>query len=112
MKKKLKLISLIFCFFLGIMVLAQSSGGDNDNVFKIIKQIISFMFSLFLMLSIPILIFLGIKYISGWGEARELNKLLFYVVIGVVILVLSLFIPNLIKNFFDNIIGGPNPTTP
>lgn len=112
MEKKLKLIILIFYLLLGIMVSAQGSGGGNVDIFKIIKNIISFMFSLFLMLSIPILIFLGIRYISGWGEARELNKLLFYVIIGVVILVLSLFVPNLIKNFFDNIIRGSNPTTP
>jgi len=75
----------------------------QDEVFRILRNIIRFLFSALMLLSGLILIFLGIKYIFAKGDIKELHKTLLYVVLGIILLSSSFFVPNLIKNLIESL---------
>ncbi len=101
----LKLTIIIFLSFILVAFCTAQSGGGIDaigsEVLKILGNIIRFLFSILMLVSSALLIFLGIRYIANWGKPEELHKSILYVIVGIVLLVLSLFLPNLIKNFIE-----------
>lgn len=80
--------------------------GDStkaqSNAIKILSNIIKFLFSALMIISGGLLIFSGIKYATGWGSVQEIHKSLLYLIIGIVLLATSFFIPNLIKSFIES----------
>ncbi len=100
-----KLTIIIFLFFVLVVFCNAQTGGGIDNigseVLKILGNIIRFLFSTLMLISSALLIFLGIRYIANWGRPEELHKSILFVVVGIVLLILSLFLPNLIKNFIE-----------
>jgi hypothetical protein len=82
--------------------LADGIDDAKQKLLKILGNIIRFLFTILMIASSALLIFLGIKYITNWGKPEELHKSILYVVLGIVLLILSLFIPNLIKDFIEN----------
>lgn len=84
-------------------------GGGNGfseiqkEVTKILERITTFLFTALMILASGFFIFLGIKYIIGWGDMKELHKSLLYLSLGIVLLIISLFVPNLLKNFIESV---------
>lgn len=105
----MNLSKLLLVLFL-ILLIANFSFGDDGieavkgKLLKIFGNIIRFLFSILMLAGSALLIFLGIKYIGNWGNPQELHKSILYITIGIVLLVVSLFIPNLIKSFIENAI--------
>jgi len=107
-----KKVFLIFILFLVNFVLAQSGTSSIDrveaNVLKIFSNTIRFLFSVLMILGSLLLIILGIFLIvSGkekykvLGQEIEARQAFLYLIFGIVLLILSFFIPNLIKNFIE-----------
>ncbi len=97
-------LSLIFLIIFGF-VKAEENGFQKiqDEVFRILKNIIMFLFSALMLLSGLVLLFLGVKYILAKGDIKELHKTLLYVVLGIILLVSSFFVPNLLKNLIESL---------
>jgi uncharacterized membrane protein YcaP (DUF421 family) len=57
-----------------------------------------------MFLSSALFIYLGIMYISGKTQVGDMtvNKAILYLVLGIVLLITSFFIPNLIKSFIES----------
>jgi len=106
MKKK---IIIILIFLLVNFALAQDSIDKiQDDILKILGNIIRFLFSVLMILASLLLIILGIFLIvSGkekyriLGQEIEARKAFLYLILGIILLILSFFIPNLIKNFIE-----------
>ena len=96
---------LIFFILLVSFVLAQENGIEaiKQEVLKILGNIINFSFTLFMIVGGFALLFLGVKYILAKGDIKELHKSLYYVILGIVLLVSSFFIPSLLKNFLESL---------
>jgi TRAP-type C4-dicarboxylate transport system permease small subunit len=104
----LRLNLILFLIFLLInLSLAQDSISKAEKEAKrILGNIIRFLFSVLMLAASGLLIFLGIKYIIARGGGEEVGKLhqsILYLVVGIVLLILSLFLPNLIRNFVENV---------
>jgi hypothetical protein len=96
------IILLIFAIF--NFSLADSFGDLQNRLFTIFKNLITFLFQVLFLLSSIVLIYLGILYILGKTNIAGKNNLnisILYVVLGIVLLILSFFIPNFIKSFFQ-----------
>lgn len=94
---------LLLSFLLVNLIFAQDSGIDlfRQRIFRIITNIIRFVFTVLMLAGSAILIFLGIKYIFAKEKVEDLHKSLMYVILGIVLLIISFFVPNLIKNFIE-----------
>jgi len=103
-------ILIIFILFLINFVLAQDSIDKvQDDVLKILGNIIKFAFSVLMILGSLLLIILGILLmVSGkekyqiLGQDIDARKAFLYLIFGIVLLILSFFIPNLIKDFIES----------
>ncbi len=98
---------LLSNFGFGQEFFGQESGIDlvRNKSLKIITNLIRFAFTVLMLGGSALLIFLGIKYITAKGkveEVKELHMSLLYLIIGIVLLITSFFIPNLIKNFIES----------
>lgn len=116
-----QIFSLLVCFVLLInFALATSVADDACSAFQsfdylqcrvtvILGRIIQFLFIVSLFLASVFLIYLGLKYILGQasfgGESSNigLTKVIFYVILGVVLILMSIFLPTLIQNFIQSI---------
>jgi hypothetical protein len=101
MKKFIFLIS-IFSF---VFAFAQSSIDKAEaEILRIFGNIIKFLFSILMLGASAILIYLGILYTTGRTKVKEetIHKAILYLVLGIVLLITSFFIPNLIKNFIES----------
>jgi len=101
----MKKIVFLFLFFSFVFVLAQN-GIDKveSEILRILGNIMRFLFSLLMLLASALFIYLGILYISGKTKIKEetTNKAILYLVLGIILLITSFFIPNLIKNFIES----------
>jgi len=95
-------------FFITLIVLNFTFAQDSiqaveQKVIKIIRNIIVFLFNVFLLFASFMFIWLGIQYISGKSQIHGeiIHKAILYVVLGIILLILSFFIPNLIKSFLE-----------
>jgi succinate dehydrogenase hydrophobic anchor subunit len=97
-------LCLIFLIILSF-VFAEEDGFQKiqDEVFRILRNIIMFLFSALMLLSGLVLLFLGVKYIFAKGDVKELHKMLLYVVLGIILLASSFFVPNLLKNLIEGL---------
>jgi Na+-driven multidrug efflux pump len=101
MKKFILLIS-IFSF---VFAFAQSSIDKAEaEILRVFGNIIKFIFSILMLMASALLIYLGILYITGRTKVKEetIHKAILYLVLGIVLLITSFFIPNLIKNFIES----------
>jgi Na+-driven multidrug efflux pump len=104
-----KIIFLILILSLEFLYAAQNNlTGVQDKVLKILGNIMSFLFSILMLLSSGFLIYVGIMYVSGKTQIKEgsTHKAILYLVLGIVLLITSFFIPNLIKDFIESSIGS------
>jgi hypothetical protein len=107
-----KFIILITLFSL-VFVFAQSSIDRAEaEILRVLGNIIKFIFSILMIGASALLIYLGILYIAGKTKIGEgtTNKAILYLVLGIVLLITSFFIPNLIKNFIESSIPTSAPT--
>jgi len=97
-------LCLIFLIILNF-VFAEEDGFQKiqNEVFRILRNIIMFLFSALMLLSGLVLLFLGVKYIFAKGDVKELHKTLLYVVLGIILLASSFFVPNLLKNLIEGL---------
>jgi len=102
--KKILLV-LILILISSNLIWAQEDGFAKieKEVFRILGNIIRFAFSALMLLGSLVLIFLGLKYIFAKGEVKELHQSFLYVILGLILLVSSFFIPNLLKNFIESL---------
>lgn len=107
-KNKMKQ-KLLLLFFISYLFYVSLSFGQEDafNTIKnksigIISNIIRFAFSILMLGGSMLLIFLGIKYMFAKEKVGELHKVLLYLIIGIILLITSFFIPNFIKNFIES----------
>jgi len=111
--KKIFLNTFIAIIFLSFLMFNFSFSQENQNslnqlkikLFKILRNLITFLFQILFLLSSVILVYLGILYILGKsnvGGKDSIHLSILYVIIGIVLLILSFFIPNLIKSFFQS----------
>lgn len=107
MGKNFFLTLILSCLILNY-VLANSIDDVRDKILKVFGNIINFLFSVLMILGSLLLIVLGILLIvSGrekykvLGQEVEARQAFLYLVFGIVLLILSFFIPNLIKNFIE-----------
>jgi hypothetical protein len=101
MKKNILLISLLSFVF----VFAQNSIDKAEaEILRVLGNIIKFIFSILMLAASALFIYLGILYITGQTKVGEgtTNKAILYIVLGIVLLITSFFIPNLIKNFIES----------
>jgi ABC-type Mn2+/Zn2+ transport system permease subunit len=101
MKKFILLVSLLSFVF----VFAQSSIDKVEaEILRIFGNFIRFLFSILMLGASALLIYLGILYITGKTKVKEetIHKAILYLVLGIVLLITSFFIPNLIKNFIES----------
>ncbi|GBD34557.1 hypothetical protein HRbin35_00287 [bacterium HR35] len=103
MKKILLILVLILIF--NNLALAQEDGFAKieKEVFRILTNIIRFAFSALMLFGSLVLIFLGLKYIFAKGEVKELHQSFLYVILGLILLIASFFVPNLLKNFIESL---------
>ncbi|GIW65150.1 MAG: hypothetical protein KatS3mg093_129 [Candidatus Parcubacteria bacterium] len=113
MVKKFFALVLFFSIWFNVIFGASGSGFERaqNYIITIIERIIRFLFSVFIIVSSILLIYLGILYIVfGKTEAKvidqsiDLRKSFLFIIIGLAILILSFFFPNIIKNFIENTI--------
>lgn len=74
----------------------------QDKTLKILGNFIKFAFTLLMLSGSALLIYLGIKYIMAKEKVEELHRSLIYLILGLVLLITSFFLPNLIKNFIES----------
>jgi hypothetical protein len=101
MKKIILLISL-----LSLVFASAQSGIDKAEaqILKIFGNIIKFLFSILMLGASALLIYLGILYITGRTKIGEatIHKAILFLVLGIVLLITSFFLPNLIKSFIES----------
>jgi len=102
---------LLLILFSNLVIGAIDGGGGGgsfdevkEKVLRILGNIIRFLFSALMLISGGLLIYLGIRYITAGGKVEELHQSLLYLVLGIIVLILSLFLPNVIKNFIESLI--------
>lgn len=80
-----------------------------EDVREILLNIIKFLTQAGTLLAAIILVILGLRYAyeSRSGATEKLRQFLIYVIIGLVLLILSIFIPNMLKAFLEQY---TNPT--
>lgn len=105
----LLVVFLIISFFLLNYNIKQSLADDSitktkEKLLKILGNIIRFLFSILMLVGSALFIFLGIKYIGNLGKVEELHRSILYIVLGIILLLVSVFVPNLIKDFIENAI--------
>lgn len=98
---------VIFILLATIQIAFAQNGLENvkTKIIKIFEKIFKFLFSFLILISGTLLIFLGTKYILGSGDIKNIHTGVSYVLLGIVILLLASFIPNLIKSFIESLIG-------
>ena len=105
-KRKNQMKNLIFFLILVIFnfAFAEQEGIEviKSKSMKILSNIIRFAFSVLMLLGSALLIYLGIKYMMAKEKVEELHRSLLYLIVGIVLLITSFFIPNLIKNFIES----------
>ena len=102
----MRILSLCLTFLIILsFVFAEEDGFQKiqNEVFRILRNIIMFLFSALMLLSGLVLLFLGVKYIFAKGDVKELHKTLLYVVLGIILLSSSFFVPNLLKNLIEGL---------
>ncbi len=103
----MKIFFINFLIFIVLsFVFAQEEGFNliQAKILRILGNIIRFLFSALMIIASIYLVIYGIKYMIVKGKVEELHKALLYLIIGIVLLITSLFIPNLIKNFIESLI--------
>ena len=101
MKKIILLISLFSLVF----AFAQNSIDKAEaEILRVLGNIIKFIFSILMLGASALFIYLGILYITGQTKVggETIHKAILYLVLGIVLLITSFFIPNLIKNFIES----------
>lgn len=103
-----KITFLILLLLLNLVLAASGFDAAKDKIVKIISNIINFLFAVLMVFASIALIWLGIlAIVFGKQEIKLVNTTLdirqaiIYLVLGIVFLVLSFFIPNIIKNFVE-----------
>jgi hypothetical protein len=111
MVKRLFALILIFIIWFILVFGANASGFDKAEQYVrgVIEKIIRFAFSVLMVLASILLIYLGILYIVfGKTEIKvidqsiDLRKSLLFLVIGLVVVILAFFLPNIIKDFIES----------
>lgn len=121
MKKNIKrfLIKSILLYSINFLVISISFGNGatggalggasglnrvESEIIKILSNIIRFAFSILMLLASAVLIYVGVKYIVGQIKVNgaDIHKAIFYLIIGISLLITSFFIPGLLKNFIEN----------
>ncbi|BCX15425.1 MAG: hypothetical protein KatS3mg097_317 [Candidatus Parcubacteria bacterium] len=106
-----------FIFLINFVLATSHDGCAGLNGFDflqcrisvILGRIIQFLFIISLVLASVFLIYLGLKYILGQaslgGKSSDvsLSKVIFYVILGVAVVLMSIFLPVIIKNFIESI---------
>jgi len=95
-------IIILVSFFAFLFTFAQDSiSVVEGKIYAILGNIIKFLFSILMLAGSALFIYLGILYILGKTKIGEetTSKAILYIVLGIVLLITSFFIPNLIKNF-------------
>jgi uncharacterized membrane protein YidH (DUF202 family) len=102
--KKIPIFFLIFIYFLYTFGAEEGFQNVEEKVVKILGNIIRFLFSVLMILASMLFIYLGILYIFGKTKIKgeTTNKAIIFVVLGIVLLITSFFIPNLIKSFIES----------
>jgi len=98
-------IFFLFLVALPFLIFAQQSFDKaEEKILGILGNIMRFIFSVLMLLASGLFIYLGILYISGKTTIKEgtTNKAILYLVLGIVLLITSFFIPNLIKSFIES----------
>ena len=111
--KKLKKLSLVLPNLLPGIALAQIQDAPDipiinasPNIEAVIIKIINIILGFSAALAVLFLIIGGIRYIISQGNAEAMEsakKTLLYAIIGLLVIVLSLVILNLVLNFGKNI---------
>jgi len=101
--KKWLAFSLII-LIVGSFIFAEDDGFQKiqDYVVGVLIRLIRFAFALIMIVSGGILMFLGFKYLLSKGNIKELHQAFLYVILGLIVLFLALFAPNLLKNFLES----------
>lgn len=107
MKEMLKIKRLILIGSVMLINLAFAQGGSTpaSKILTILNNFIKFAFSVLMILGSGMLIYVGILYISGKTKLKEeggIHKAIAYIILGIVLLLMSFFIPNLIENFIKS----------
>jgi ABC-type Mn2+/Zn2+ transport system permease subunit len=102
--KKIILLILISCCFFTLTFSANSIDKAKAKILEKLGNIIRFLFSVLMILASGLFIYLGILYITGQTKIGEetVHKAILYLVLGIVLLMTSFFIPNLIKSFIES----------
>lgn len=121
-KYKNFLTLIIFLLTIFNLIKFGYSQRDPINLYgqqavKIILNIIKFLFVVFLIISTILTIYLGILYIvmgkteiNVMGTNIDLRKSLVYLVIGIVFLFISFYVPNFIRSFIESATStAPSP---
>ena len=100
-----RIFAILTIIFLINFVFAQNGIDKAEKeIMKILGNIIKFAFSVLMILGSALLIYLGILYILGKTKVKEdnIHKAILYLILGIVLLITSFFIPNIIKNFIES----------
>lgn len=85
----------------------QSFNYLQCKITVILGRIIRFLFIVSLFAASIFLIYLGLKYILGQTsldkEGVSLTKAIFYVLLGLALILMSIFLPVMIQNFIENV---------
>jgi hypothetical protein len=101
----MKKIVLLISLFSFIFAFAQNSIDKAETeILRVLGNIIKFIFSILMLAASALFIYLGILYVLGKEKIKEetTGKAILYLVLGIVLLITSFFIPNLIKNFIES----------
>ncbi|GIW67271.1 MAG: hypothetical protein KatS3mg096_139 [Candidatus Parcubacteria bacterium] len=108
---KIGSVILIIIFLINFVLAQNSIDQAQVKIMKILTNIIKFAFSVLMILGSGLLIFLGLMYILGKGKYTSpfggkdeviVHKAILYLILGIVLLITSFFIPNIIKNFIES----------
>jgi hypothetical protein len=109
LNKNYKFLFLFVFILLFRFVFADGIDTVREGAMKILNNIINFAFSVLMILASLFLVILGILLIvSGkekyhiLGQEVDARRAFLYLVSGIVLLILSFFLPNIIKNFIEN----------
>lgn len=102
MVKKHKILALLL---ISGLAFGGSSGFEQaqNYIVGVISNILRFLFAVLMIVASIMFIWLGINYILGrmevGGQKLQTRQALLYLVLGIVLLILSFFIPNIIRDF-------------
>ena len=102
---KIGLVILTIIFLISFVFAQSGIDKAQAEIMKILGNIIRFAFSVLMILGSGLLIYLGILYILGKTKVKEdgdIHKAILYLILGIVLLITSFFIPNIIKNFIES----------